>query len=328
MRAAWYEWKGEARDVLQVGNLPRPEPPAGHVRIRVACSAVNPSDVKMRGAARGAQMPFPRVVPHQDGAGTIDAVGDGVAPSRIGERVWVYMAAWERWQGTAAEWTVVPSRRAVTLPGGVTFETGATLGIPAMTACRALACDGGVRGATVLIQGSTGAVSRYAIQLARVLGAERVIATAGDHDHAKAGFEAGADAVLVRGPDLGDQLRDLLGPAPGIDRIIEPEFGANLGLDLEVMRVGGVIVAYGSDLERSPTVPFPVALQQDALMRFLLIYRTPPDELDRIAAMVNDALGKGILQPTIAECLPLDAIVEAHERLERSGIGGRILLKI
>lgn len=328
MRAAWYGRKGEARDVLEIGELPRPEPPAGHVRVRVAFSAVNPSDVKMRGAARGTEMPFPRVVPHQDGAGTIDAVGEGVPQGRVGERVWLYMAAWERWQGTAAEWTVVPARRAVHLPGGTELATGATLGIPAMTACRALNCDGGVKGATVLVHGCTGAVSRYAIQLARRLGATRVIATSRDWSQASVGLDAGADAVLDRGGDLCRQLGELLGPGGKVDRIVEPEFGRNLELDLDLLRHGGSIIAYGSDLERTPTFPFSKALQQDALMRFLLIYRTPADELDRIAGTITEALVDGALEPVIAECLPLDAIVSAHERQERGATRGRILLQL
>lgn len=327
MQAAWYERKGDARDVLVCGELGQPEPPPGHVRVRVRASGVNPSDVKMRGAQRGREMPFPRVVPHQDGAGEIDAVGDGVAASRVGERVWIYMATWGRWQGTAAEWTVVPSERAVPLPATASFETGATLGVPAMTACRALACDGGVRGKRVLVQGGSGAVAHYAIQLARHLGASSVVAIVGGEPQARLAQSAGADLVIDRSGDVRAELRAAFGSVDCIDRVVEVEFGRNLAFDIEVLREGGVLIAYGSDQVREPVFPFGAALYRDLLLRCLLIYLTPPDETARIVSVVNAALDCGALRSNVAKVLPLAEITTAHELQERGGALGKILVR-
>lgn len=326
MQAAWYERKGAARDVLMLGEIEPPEPAVGCVRVRVHASGVNPSDVKMRSASRGTAMPFPRIVPHQDGAGVVDAVGADVPETRLGERVWVYMATWGRWQGTAAEWTVVPTQRAIPLPDGVPFDTGATLGIPAMTACRALVCDGGVKDTRVLVQGGVGAVAYYAIQLARFLGAASVAATVGGPRQAEFAERAGADVIIDRATDVRAALRDAYGTVQCIDRVVEVEFGRNLALDIDILRVGGVLVAYGSDLEREPALPFGPALYQDLLMRFLLVYQTPAEELVRIATIVNDALARGSLRANVAHVLPLGEIAAAHELQERGGTLGKIIV--
>ncbi len=159
MRAAFYDRQGTARDVLTVGDIPDPLPGAGDVRVRVVASGINPSDIKTRTGFGGKAMPFPRIVPHQDGAGVIDAVGSGVPETRIGERVWIYMGQWGRAFGTAAEFVVVPSAQAVRLADNVSFESGASLGVPAMTAHRCLFADGDLRGKRVLVQGGAGAVA-------------------------------------------------------------------------------------------------------------------------------------------------------------------------
>lgn len=176
MKAAFYERVGPAADVLQVGDLPRPDPAAGEVRVRVQWSGVNPSDVKSRMGLRSG-MPFPRVIPHSDGMGVIDAVGEGVPAHRVGERVWLWNAAWGRPHGTACEWVCLPSAQAVPLPDAVSDEAGACLGIPALTALHSVLMDGGVAGKTVLIAGGAGAVGHYAVQMASQLGAARVLTT-------------------------------------------------------------------------------------------------------------------------------------------------------
>ncbi|OYW84276.1 MAG: hypothetical protein B7Z20_11135, partial [Sphingobium sp. 32-64-5] len=175
MRAVWYEAIGSAADVLRFGEMETPQPGPGEVRVRLHASGVNPSDVKTRIGAR-APIAFPRVIPHSDGAGEIDAVGEGVSAARIGQRVWVWNAAWRRPFGTCAEYICLPEAQAVALPQGTSFEAGACLGIPASTACHAVFADGDVSGQTVLVTGGAGAVGHYAIQLARWGGA-RVIAT-------------------------------------------------------------------------------------------------------------------------------------------------------
>ena len=177
MQAAFYESTGPAREVLHVGRIELPEPGPGEVRVRVVCSGVNPSDVKGRAGLRNKTLPFPRIVPHSDGAGVIDRVGEGVPPSRIGEPVWVWNAAWGRPNGTAAQYVCLPTRQAVRLPDGVPPEAGACFGIPALTALHAVSGWGGVEGRSVLVAGGAGAVGHYAVQLARLLGARQVIAT-------------------------------------------------------------------------------------------------------------------------------------------------------
>ena len=166
MKAALYDRMGPARDVLKVTGIERPEPGPGQVRVRVLVSAINPTDVKARSGA------VPRLIdgfqiPHQDGAGVIDAVGDGVDPARVGQRVWLFLAAAGRRWGTAAEWTVVPARQAVPLPDGVDLELAASLGVPAITAHRCLFADGPVTGKAALVAGGAGAVGHFSIELAK-----------------------------------------------------------------------------------------------------------------------------------------------------------------
>ncbi len=176
MRAAWYEKQGAARDVLTIGEMDEPQPLTGEVRIRVAFSGVNPGDVKKRQDAFGLGMPYPRVIPNSDGSGTVDAVGEGVSRQWVGRRVWCYGAQSYRPYGTAAEFTVVPVSQVVPLPEAVPLEQGACLGIPGITAHRAVFVAGSVEGRTVLVQGGAGAVGACAVQLAHRAGA-RVIAT-------------------------------------------------------------------------------------------------------------------------------------------------------
>ena len=167
MLAAWYDRPGAAADVLEVGELPDPEPAAGEVRVRLAVSGVNPGDTKKRDGWLGHPMPFPRVIPHSDGAGVIDAIGSGVAAARLCQRVWVYGAQSYRPFGTAAQMTVVPDNQAVALPDAVSDELGASLGIPGITAHRCVFSDGPVTGKRLLVHGVLGAVGSMAAQLAR-----------------------------------------------------------------------------------------------------------------------------------------------------------------
>src|SRR6266852_5260218 len=151
MKAAWYERQGAARDVLSVGEMDVSLPLAGEVRIRIAFSGVNPGDVKKRQDAFGVGMPYPRVIPHSDGSGTVDAVGEGVSREWIGRRVWCFGAQTYRPFGTAAEYTVVPFNQMVPLPEKVSMEQGACLGIPGITAHRAVHVAGPIDGRTVLV---------------------------------------------------------------------------------------------------------------------------------------------------------------------------------
>src|SRR5580700_11382078 len=244
MKAAWYERQGAARNVLIVGQMDDPHPGSGEVRGRVAFSGVNPGDVKKREDAFGVGMPFPHVIPHSDGSGTVDAVGDGVSGEWIGRRVWCYGAQSYRAFGTAAEYTVVPSMQAVPLPEGVPLEQGACLGIPGITAHRAVHVGGSLKAKTVLVQGGAGAVGACAVQLAHQAGA-RVIATCRTETDKEIASRAGADEVLLTGEALAPRVRAL---APdGVHHIVEVAFGANIKTDTEVLAQGGSIATYATN---------------------------------------------------------------------------------
>ncbi len=243
MGAAWYERRGPARQVLVVGELPDLQPGAAEVRIRLTHSGINPGDVGKR-SGRGAPMPYPRVIPHSDGAGVIDAVGAGVADARLGQRVWCYGAQSYRPFGTAAQYVVVPDTTAVPLPSKGVDDQAACLGIAGITGYRALFADGSVHGLTVLVHGAAGGVGSIAVQMARRDGA-RVLATvrsAADVEWIRA---LGANEVLlVSDPDLAATLRSA---APeGVDRIAEIDFAGNIRLDAEILAVGGVVSSYFS----------------------------------------------------------------------------------
>ena len=226
MRHAFYDRTGPAAEVLQIADIPEPQPGPGELRVRMRWSGVNPSDVKSRAGLRSKVMAFPRIVPHSDGMGVVDAVGDGVARTRIGQRVWVWNAAWGRASGTAAQQVVLPQRQAVALPDGTPDEAGACLGIPALTALHAMLCGEGVAGRTVLVAGGAGAVGHYAIQFARLLGAAQVLASVSGLAKAAHARAAGADEVInYKTEDLVARVRDLTG-GRGAQRVVEVDVAA------------------------------------------------------------------------------------------------------
>ena len=244
MKAAWYEKQGAARDVLTIGKMDDPQPREGEVRVRVAFSGVNPGDVKKREDAFGVGMPYPRVIPHSDGSGTVDAAGEGVSREWIGRRVWCYGAQSYRPFGTAAEYTLVPLKQVVQLPEGVPLEEGACLGIPGITAHRAVHVGGSVNGKTVLVQGGAGAVGACAVQLAHRAGG-RVIATCRSESDKGIASRAGADEVLLTNGNLAERIR---GFAPdGVHHIVEVAFGANIKTDTDVLAQGGSIATYATN---------------------------------------------------------------------------------
>ena len=322
MRAAWYERQGAARDVLTVGEMDEPRPLAGEVRIRVAASGVNPGDVKKRQDAFGYGMPYPRVVPHSDGAGTVDAVGEGVSQEWVGRRAWCYGAQTYRPFGTAAEYTTVPLAQAVPLPESVTFEQGACLGIPGITAHRAVHVAGAVEGRTVLVQGGAGAVGSMAVRLARQAGA-RVIATCRSESDTEAVLRAGAHEVLLARDGLAERIRGL---APdGVDHIIEVAFGANIKVDVEVLAQGGSIATYASDVF-TPEIPFWQLVFGNARIFFVGGDDVPADAKVEAARAVKEALEAGWEGLEIAERFPLDEIARAHEAVERPTKPGRVVV--
>jgi NADPH2:quinone reductase len=331
MRAVWYERKGPAREVLEVGEMPEPHAAPGEVRVRVRASAVNPSDTKGRGGWRGnVAMPFPRIVPHQDGAGVVDETGDGVPPERVGERVWLYEAQWRRPFGTAAEYVVVPAEKAVPLPDATSFEEGACLGIPAMTAHRCVFADGGVAGKTVLVAGGAGAVGYYAVQFARRGGAS-VIATVSSREQAEMVLAAGADHAIDRKTeDVARRVGEITGAADGrgVDRIVEVAFGANVELDAAILRPNGVIATYSSDSDERPQVPFVQFLMLDATVRFVLVYVMTREAHEAAVADITEALGRGELRHAISRRFRLDETAEAHDAVERGGLSGKAIVTL
>lgn len=328
MKAAWYERKGPAREVLKVGDLPDPEPGPGEVRVRISASAVNPTDTKSRSGFGGSTaMPYPRVVPHQDGAGVIDRVGAGVARRRVGERVWIYEAQWQRPFGSAAGLVTVPQEQAVPLPAGVSFEEGACLGIPAITAHACLFDGGDLAGKAVLVAGGAGAVGYYALQLARLAGA-KVIVTVGSTEQEKMVREAGVEHVLDRrAPDLGSRILALTG-GRGVDRIVEVAFGANLPLDAQVLAQSGLLATFSSDAEQNPQLPFRAFLLKNATARFVLVYLVSKEAHTAAVRDLTAHLAAGRLRHSIARRFPLAEIAAAHEAMEAGHLNGKVIVTV
>ena len=323
MLAAWYERQGEASQVLQFGQQPDPEPGPGEVRVRVSYSGVNPGDTKKRRGWLGSEMPYPRVIPHSDGAGVIDSVGEGIDPVRVGRRVWIFGAQSYRPFGTAAELSVVPAQQAVELPDGVSDEIGACLGIPGITAHRAVFADGPVEGLTVLVHGALGGVGRLAAQLA-LWGGAKVIATVRRVDDLKHVNPAITHAMALDHPDPVGAIRALA--AGGVDRVIEVSFSDNVDLDAAVLKNNGVIAAYATRGDR-PDFPFWPMLFENIVVRLLGSDDFPIPSKQQAAADLTDAAREGALSLAIGTPLPLERIAEAHDRVD-SGTRDRVVLAI
>jgi NADPH2:quinone reductase len=327
MQAAFYERTGPAREVLQVASLPDLQPGPGELRVRLRWSGVNPSDVKSRAGLRNKALAFPRVVPHSDGMGIVDAVGAGVAQARIGQRVWVWNAAWGRAFGTAAQYVVLPERQAVPLPDRTADEAGACLGIPALTALHATAGWGGVAGQRVLVAGGAGAVGHYAVQFARLLGARQVLATVSSAAKAEVARAAGADTVIdYRRDDLAQRVREATGGA-GVDRIVEVDVAANGAVDATLLRPGGACVVYGSGTAEF-ALPFFPLIVNNVTLHFFIVYNLADDARQRAVDTLTGWLESDAVVHRIAERLPLERIAEAHERIEQGAVSGNLVLAI
>jgi NADPH2:quinone reductase len=324
MKAAWYEKQGTARDVLMVGEMDDPQPRAGEVRIRVAFSGVNPGDVKKREDSFGLGMPYPRVIPHSDGSGTVDVVGEGVSREWIGRRVWCYGAQSYRPFGTAAEYTVLPLEHVARLPKGVPLEQGACLGIPGITAHRNVYVTGSVKGQTVLVQGGAGAVGACAVQLAHRAGA-RVIATCRAEADKQIAARAGADEVLLTNGNLAQRIRAL---APdGVHHIVEVAFGANIKTDTEVLAQGGSIATYATNTPM-PETPVWQLVFVTARLFFVGSDDVPAEAKIEATRDINQALEAGWQGLDVAEVVPLDQIARAHELVEHPLKLGRVIVAI
>src|SRR6185295_5792111 len=323
MRAAYYERNGAAAEVLQLGEVETPKPGPGEVRVRLATSGVNPSDVKTRaGTAR--KIAFPRVIPHSDGAGEIDMVGEGVAAARVGERVWIWNGQWKRPFGTAAEFIVLPDQQAVRLPKDISFEAGACLGIPALTARHAVDIAGTAAGKTVLIAGGAGAVAHYAIQFAKARGAT-VITTVSSMVKATVAREAGADHTIDhRAENVGERVMALT--KGGVDAVIELDLTANAGLISAVLRPRGIVAVYGTGPQAQ--IPASFCLVNNVTLKFMLVYELTADERGQGIAEVTRMLEAKRLIHNIAKSFDLSEIVHAHQMVEQGQAIGNVVIDV
>ncbi len=324
MKAAWYEKNGAAGDVLIVGELPKPRPASGEVLVRVHASGVNPSDVKGR---RGRPLAGPKVIPHSDGAGIIEEVGEDVPENRIGERVWLWNGQWKRAFGTAAEYIALPARQAVKLPDGVDFAIGACLGIPGLTAVHAVNLLGPVEGKTVLVTGASSAVGHYITQIATARGA-RVIGTVSVEraDHAR---RAGATEVIdYKNEDVGGRVTTLT-DGHGVHAIVDMDFSTTARLlAAGVLAPHGKHVCYGSNVPGENTVPFGDLLFKSLTLQFFLVYELRENERAAAIADLDAMLEARALAHTIGTRFPLEQIAAAHETVEAGRLVGNVVLDL
>ncbi|WP_369240548.1 NADPH:quinone reductase [Streptomyces sp. R21] len=324
MLASWYDQQGPAADVLHVGELPDPQPGPGEVRVRVTVSGINPGDTKKRRGWLGSSMPYPRVIPHSDAAGVIDAVGEGVDERRTGQRVWVYGAQSYRAFGTAAQYTVVPGDLAVPLPDHLSDELGASLGIPGITAHRAVFADGPVDGRLVLVHGVLGGVGSLAAQLARWGGANVIGTVRRASDLERVDPAVVSHAVALDSDDPAAAIRAY---APdGVHRVVEVSLSANADLDNAVTALDAVIAAYGTHDDRTE-LPFWPLLFNNVTLRLLGSDDFPAAAKRQAARDLTSAAAVGALTVDIGDRFPLEDIAKAHDRVDAGG-RGRVMVTV
>lgn len=326
MKAIWYEEYGAASEVLVYGDRDKPTPAAGEVLVRLHASAVNPSDVKKRAGAQPDGFPDGYVIPHSDGAGIIEAVGEGVG-DRAGEKVWVYQAQFGRHCGTTAEYVALPSELAAPLPENTPFEIGACLGIPVMTAHRCVYNCGDPSGKTILITGGSGRVGYYAAQFAR-LGGARVITTAGSDERCAIAAQTGADQVLnYRSGNLVEDITRIAGEN-GVDHIVDVEFGVNADVSATVLKNCGTISTYSSSLSPTPEIPFYPMMFKNVSLNMVLVYNMPDEAKRHAIEDIFRALEQDQLTHRIAETWPLEDTAKAHESIEEGSRDGCVVINI
>ena len=324
MRAVWFEGKGPAAEVLKYGEMDDPHPGPGEVRIRVTHSGINPGDVKKRSGIYDGTMPYPRIIPHTDGAGVVDEVGPDLPGKWRNKPVWCSYAQTYRPFGTAAEFTTVPAAHVAELPDGFDPAQAACLGIPGITGHRAIFADGPVKGQTVLVRGGAGAVGRAAVALARRGGA-RVLATVtapGQRDEVRA---AGAEEVFVTGDDLAGHVKQA---APsGVDRIVEVAFSDNIAQDVEMLVIGGTVVSYSSR-DDAPSIPFRQMVFSNITARMIGYDDFPADAISAAMTDVTAAAAAGDLSYPVGAVFALPETAAAHQAVEDRTVAGRVLVSI
>nr|WP_174840417.1 MULTISPECIES: NADPH:quinone reductase [unclassified Ruegeria] len=305
--------------------MPVPNPAPGEVLVRVHASGINPSDVKLRGGARpGAVMAYPLVIPHSDGAGVIEAVGQGVDAARVGQRVWIWNGQWQRAFGTGAEYIALPSEQAVWLPDGTSFAEGACLGIPALTAWYALFGDGPIEGKTVLVTGGAGTVGRYACQMA-ALGGARVITTVSSEE--KAAHSGASDWINYRTDDVTEAVLDMT-QGVGVDRIVEVDFAANQAASLALIRPGGTIASYASASQMRPELDFYGFMFKNIRLHMLIVYQLDAATRRKGEAQLTQWLDQGALSHAVVPAGGLEDAVAAHQMVEAGQKLGTVVLEV
>jgi NADPH2:quinone reductase len=327
MKAAWYEELGAARDVLRIGEIADPVAGPGEVVIRVHVHGVNPTDCKRRSGQRG-KPASPRVIPGYDAAGVIESVGAGVDPARIGQRVWAWECAHGKWDGAAAQRVRVPASRAMPLPGGASFDDGASLGVPALTACHALMLGGALEGETVIVTGAAGAVCNYAVQLAKRMGATVIGVVRGAADRAEDARRAGADHIVNTDREsLKDAALDLTG-GKGARTMIDLDLGAHLDFAWRIVAQNGTIASFGSASNPKPVLDWPKFMYRNIKLCGVAIFEVPEDAKQRAAGFVQECLEAGALWHRVDSRFALDEIAAAHERQETGRPRGKVLVDL
>lgn len=327
MKAAWYEELGAARDVLRIGEVEDPVAGPGEVVIRVHVHGLNPTDCKRRSGQRS-KPAYPRVIPGFDAAGVIESVGAGVDPGRIDQRVWAWECAHGKWDGAAAELVRVPASRAMPLPGGVSFDDGASLGVPAITACHALMLGGPLAGETVIVTGAAGAVCNYAVQLAKRMGATVIGVVRGADERADDARRAGADHVVNTDREsLRDAALDLTG-GQGARTMIDLDLGAHLDFAWRIVAQNGTIASFGSASNPKPVLDWPKFMYRNIKLCGVAIFEVPEDAKRRAAGFVQESLEAGALWHRVDSRFALDQIALAHERQETGRPRGKVLVDL
>jgi len=325
MRAAFYEKAGPAKEVLSIREFDKPTPGAGEVLVKVHASGVNPTDVKSRTSFFERVKHLVPIIPHQDGAGVIEAVGDGVDASRVGERVWLYTAQWQRSFGTCAEFIALPEELAIRLPDATSFEEGACLGVPAMTAYHAVTINGSIAGKSVMVTGGAGAVGHYAIQIAKLLGASKVISTISSDEKARHAQEAGADVTInYREEDVPARVMEAT-DGKGADHYIEVDLHGNAKMLPHVCAFGGYVVVYGSNKPEA-TLIAPEFFFRHLKMEGFALYFLGKARFAEVGNAINDMLENKQLQHRIAASYKLDDIAQAHEDVEFGHAIGNVVV--
>jgi NADPH2:quinone reductase len=328
MKAAWYSRNGEAQDVMQVGDLPTPSPRAGEVLVRLATSGVNPSDVKSR---RARPLSDPLIVPHSDGAGVIEAVGEGVPASRLGERVWVWNGQWQRPWGTCAHYIALPAAQAVPLPEGTDFAAGACMGIPGLTAVQAVILAerlaGDLRGRNVLVTGASSAVGHYITQMVNQAGG-RVLGTVGSEAKAAHARNAGMqEAIFYKTESVPERVKALT-QGRGADVVLDMDFSTTAAWAAEgALAPHGQVVCYGSNALEVP-LPFRPWLFQSMGVKFFLVYDLTAADRQVAVARLSQLLAAGRLQHSIGASYALDQVAQAHRTVEAGQTVGNVVIEL